>query len=176
MKTHIFVATDGSDTANKAIDLAAELAATFDVPLTIGHVLQFGRPSREFARMAEVEHLVDTVQTAQKVDFNILSGSGGGDIFSTSRPSSDVVRMITLMGDEIVRRAADRAKAAGAGQVDTLTADDDPADGILDMAEKAGADMIVVGHRGLGRIRTLLAGSVAQKVNNNAPCTVVTVR
>ncbi|HAW46067.1 MAG TPA: universal stress protein [Roseovarius sp.] len=176
MKTHILVATDGSDTANKAIDLAAELAAKFDVPLTVGHVLQFGRPSRELARMAEVEHIVESVQKTQQVDFNILSGAGGGDLFATSRPSSDMVRVITLMGEEIVNRAADRARAAGAKQVDTLTADDDPADGILDMAEKAGADMIVMGHRGLGRVRSLLAGSVAQKVNNHAECTVVTVR
>ena len=36
--------------------------------------------------------------------------------------------------------------------------------------------MIVVGHRGLGRIRTLLLGSVAQKVSQHANCTVVTVR
>jgi len=89
MKTHILVATGGSDTANNAIDLAADLVAKFDVP---------------------------------------------------------------------------------------LTADDDPADGILDMAEKVGAGMIVIGHRGLGRVRSLLAGSVAKKVNNKARCTVVTVR
>ena len=176
MKTHILVATDGSDTANKAIDLAAELAAAFDVPLTIGHVLQFGRPSKELARMAEVEHIVDTVQKNQTVDYNILSGSGGGDLFVGSRPSSDVVRVITLIGDEILTRGADRARGMGAKKVDTKTTDDDPADGILEMAEKVGADMIVMGHRGLGRIRTLLAGSVAQKVNNNASCTVVTVR
>lgn len=176
MKTHILVATDGSDTANKAIDLAAEFAATFDVPLTIGHVLQFGRPAKELVRMAEVEHIMDTVQKGQTVDFNILSGSGGGDLFAPSRPSSDVVRMITLIGDEILSRGVDRARQAGAKTVDTRTADDDPADGILEMAEEVGADMIVMGHRGLGRIRTLLVGSVAQKVNNAAPCTVVTVR
>ena len=40
---HILVATDGSDTAQKAVTLAAELAAKFDVPLTVGHVLQYGR-------------------------------------------------------------------------------------------------------------------------------------
>lgn len=60
--------------------------------------------------------------------------------------------------------------------METLAADDDPADGILAMAENADADMIVVDHRGLGRIRTLLAGSVVQKVNHRAPGTAVTVR
>ena len=41
MKQHIFVATDGSDTAMKAVDLASEIATEFGVPLTVGHVLQF---------------------------------------------------------------------------------------------------------------------------------------
>ena len=36
--------------------------------------------------------------------------------------------------------------------------------------------MIVLGHRGLGRVRTLLLGSVAQKVVQQAECTVVSVR
>lgn len=172
MKQHILVATDGSDTAMQAIDLAAEIAGKFDVPLTIGHVLQFGRPSKELARMADVEHIADSVKKTANVDFELL----GGDLFASSRPASDTVRMVTLIGDEILRRATERAKAAGAGKVDTTTSNDDPADGILDMAREAGADMIVVGHRGLGRLQTLLMGSVAHKVSQNAECTVVTVR
>jgi len=176
MKRHIFVAVDGSDTSMKAVDLAAEIAARFDVPLTTGHVLQFGRPSAELRRMAEIEHITDSVRKTTDLDFEILSGSGGGDPFATSRPGSDMVRMITMIGDEILKRAADRASELGAKTVDTKTANDDPADGIIDMASDVGADMIVVGHRGLGRIKTLLLGSVAHKVNQQADCTVVTVR
>jgi nucleotide-binding universal stress UspA family protein len=172
MKKHIFVATDGSETALKAIFLGAELAERFDVPLTIGHVLQFGRLSKELARMADVEHIVDTVQRASNIDLEF----GVGDLFASSRPSSDTVRGITLIGEEIVNRAADRAKELGVKRVNTKVVSDDPADGILEMAEEAGADMIVIGHRGLGRVRHFLAGSVAQKVNNHAACTVVTVR
>jgi len=176
MKQHILVATDGSDAAMKAVDLVAELAARFEVPLTIGHVLQFGRPSKELKRMADVEHIVESVNRKSKLDFELLSGSGGGDIFATSRPASDTVRAITLIGEEILSRAADRARELGVKQVDTRTADDDPADGILKMADEVGADMIVVGHRGLGRLKTLLVGSVALKVTQHAACTVVTVR
>jgi nucleotide-binding universal stress UspA family protein len=87
-----------------------------------------------------------------------------------------VVRVITMLGEEILRRAADRAKEMGVTQVETVSAQGDPADAILDMAEAAGADMIVLGHRGLGRLKTMLLGSVALKVTQHAPCTVVSVR
>jgi len=175
MKQHIFVAVDGSDTALDAVDLAAEIAAGFDVPLTIGHVLQFGRPSEELMRMADVEHIVRDVSQTSKVDFQIMTGTTG-DLFGGTRPAGDVVRVVTLIGDEILRRAADRARELGAKTVHTVTSQGDAADAILDMADEAGADMIVVGHRGLGRVRTLLLGSVAQKVVQHAACTVVSVR
>ncbi len=42
--------------------------------------------------------------------------------------------------------------------------------------EEAGADTIVIGHRGLGRVKQIFQGSVSQKVNQQANCTVVTVR
>jgi len=176
MKNHILVATDGSDTAMNAVVIAAEIAGKFDVPLTIGHVLQFGRPSAELRRMADVEHIVESVKRTSDIDFEIMSGSGGGDLFASSRPSSDTVRAVTLIGDEILRRAVSRAEEAGATKVTTATTNDDPADGVLDLAREAGADMIIIGHRGLGRIRTLLMGSVAQKVNQHAECSVLTVR
>jgi nucleotide-binding universal stress UspA family protein len=173
---HILVATDGSDTAQKAITLAAELAAKFDVPLTVGHVLQYGRLADEMARMAEVEHIVDAVKGDRNADFAFLNRSGGGLINAGTGPSQQTMRAISLIGEEIVKRAAEHARDLGAKTVGTRVVMDDPADGILDMAEEAGADMIVLGHRGLGRVRALLAGSVAQKVNHNAECTVVTVR
>ena len=176
MTKHILVATDGSDTASRAVALAAELAAKLDVPLTVGHVLQFGRLSKELVQMAEVEHLVAAVQRATKIDPDVLRGLGSGSIVAGSGQSADTVRAITLIGEEIVSRAADRARDLGVTKVDTRTVNDDPADGILEMAGEVGADMIVVGHRGLGRVRTLLTGSVAQKVNNHADCTVVAVR
>lgn len=176
MKKHILVATDGSDTALKAVRLAAELAAKFGVPLTIAHVLQFGRLSEEMARMAEVEHIVSTVKGITKSDIAFLDRSGAGLLSSAPGPSADTMRAITLIGEEILKRAADSARELGASDVDTQMVIDDPADGILRIAEDIGADMIVVGHRGLGFVRSILTGSVAQKVNHHADCTVVTVR
>ena len=175
MKTHIFVATDGSDTAAKAVDLAADLAARYDLPLTIGHVLHFGRPSEELQRMAHVEHMVEEVRAKSGVDFPNVPDTMLS-LFADTRPGDDAVRLVTLVGDEILRRAADQAANMGARKVKSVSAQGDTADAILDMAKEAGADMIVIGHRGLGRLKRAWLGSVAQKVLNTAECTVVSVR
>lgn len=46
--------------------------------------------------------------------------------------------------------------------------DDDPAGAILDVADEVGADLIVVGTRGLGRIERFVRGSVSARVANHA--------
>ncbi len=151
-------------------NLAAELAAKLDLPLTIGHVLQFGRPADELARMAEVEHLVRHVHQNANVEFPNVPDTML-NVFSDTRPAAD-----SVIGEEIVKRAVARAHDMGVENVSTKTSQGDTADAILDIAETVGADMIVMGHRGLGRLKTALLGSVAQKVLQQAECTVVSVR
>jgi nucleotide-binding universal stress UspA family protein len=46
----------------------------------------------------------------------------------------------------------------------------------LDIADRENADLIVVGSRGLGRLRELLIGSVSHKVAMLAKCPCLIVR
>jgi nucleotide-binding universal stress UspA family protein len=52
----------------------------------------------------------------------------------------------------------------------------DPADAILAVAESEGADLVVVGNKGMTGARRFLLGSVPSKVSHHAACTVMIVR
>lgn len=54
--------------------------------------------------------------------------------------------------------------------------DGDPADAILKVAEDTGADLIVVGNKGMTGARRFLLGSVPNKVSHHAPCSVFIAR
>jgi nucleotide-binding universal stress UspA family protein len=68
--------------------------------------------------------------------------------------------------------------ASGAGnsvKVETHSPKGDAADGIIAVAEREGADLIVLGSRGMRGAKRLL-GSVPNKVSHHAPCDVLIVR
>jgi nucleotide-binding universal stress UspA family protein len=48
--------------------------------------------------------------------------------------------------------------------------EEEPAEEIIVLAEELGADLIVVGSRGRGRIRRALAGSISDRVVRRARC------
>jgi nucleotide-binding universal stress UspA family protein len=54
--------------------------------------------------------------------------------------------------------------------------DGDPADAILQVAEETGADVIVVGNKGMTGARRFLLGSVPNKVSHHADCSVFIAR
>jgi nucleotide-binding universal stress UspA family protein len=60
--------------------------------------------------------------------------------------------------------------------VETLAREGDPADAILDVAEEQGADLIVVGNKGMTGAKRFLLGSVPNKVSHHAPCSVMIIR
>jgi nucleotide-binding universal stress UspA family protein len=61
-------------------------------------------------------------------------------------------------------------------QARTFARQGEPADAILDVAEEQGADLIVVGNKGMTGAKRFLLGSVPNKVSHHAPCSVLIVR
>jgi nucleotide-binding universal stress UspA family protein len=58
----------------------------------------------------------------------------------------------------------------------TYAREGDPADAILDVAEEQGANLIVVGNKGMTGAKRFLLGSVPNKVSHHAPCSVMIIR
>jgi nucleotide-binding universal stress UspA family protein len=74
-----------------------------------------------------------------------------------------------------LKEAAETLEGAGVN-VDTYAREGDAADAILDVAEETGADLIVVGNKGMTGTKRFLLGSVPNKVSHHAPCSVLIIR
>jgi nucleotide-binding universal stress UspA family protein len=51
----------------------------------------------------------------------------------------------------------------------------DPANALIDVAEAVGADLIVVGNRGMEGKKRFVLGSVPNKVSHHCPCSLLIV-
>lgn len=151
MKLHLILhPTDGSDAANKALNLACDLARLNGAKLLILHV-QRRRGSTvmsdEFQLYERTEHVGVT--------------------------EADVLRKLA---QEIVRQAEAAARQAGLSDVETLVVEGDPTRRITEIANDRQVDAIVMGSRGRGDVAGLLLGSVSHKVTQLATCTCIVVR
>ena len=90
-----------------------------------------------------------------------------GDLQWMVNPREDV--------DATLSEASAEAEAAGV-EVAIYARQGDPADAILDVAEERGADLIVVGNKGMTGAKRFLLGSVPNKVSHHAPCSVLIIR
>lgn len=78
-------------------------------------------------------------------------------------------------GEKIVEEALSRL-GQPSFEVEKSLLEGPAADAIVSAAEARGADMVVMGSRGMGSFKGLLFGSVSAKVTQYAPCTVMVVR
>jgi nucleotide-binding universal stress UspA family protein len=77
--------------------------------------------------------------------------------------------------DATLDQAAERARAAGV-EANPHAREGDAADAILDVAEELGADLIVVGSKGMTGAERFQLGPVPNRVTHHAPCAVMIVR
>jgi monovalent cation/proton antiporter MnhG/PhaG subunit len=76
----------------------------------------------------------------------------------------------------LTAEAAARLLQRSGLEVDHVVRGGDPATEILNEADAFEADLIIVGTRGLGRVRAIVSGSVASGVLDGAPCPVLVAR
>ena len=140
----ILVATDASAASNRALKMAAQFAEQHNAEMLIIHVIRDMQIPFEIKEIPELE-------------------SKKFDSFNDAR--EDIMRKIA---ESVLRKAKEKAEKAGAKKVQTAIGTGDPATSILGFAKRRKMEMIVIGTRGLGKLKGTIMGSVSRKVTNNA--------
>ena len=143
----ILVATDASAASNRAVSEAAYLAAAHEAELLILHVIRDMQLPAQMKKSPEIE------------------------AFETTR--EDILRQVA---ENILLEASAKAKAEGAKKVQTAIGSGDPATSVISFAKRRSIDTIVIGTRGLGKVKGLFMGSVSRKIVNNAEANCLIVR
>jgi nucleotide-binding universal stress UspA family protein len=146
MYQSIVVGTDGSASAQIAVDAATELGRLTGATLHVVHA----------HRVASAAHF-----------------GAGSEI---GAPPIDIVatnEAIRTEAQSLVERAAEPARRAGV-TTESHCVGGDPVDALLDAAEATGADLVVVGNRGMTGVRRLL-GSVPSKLSHHCPASILIV-
>ncbi len=137
MISKIAVGTDGTPTANEAVEEAAEIARRFDARLVLLSVFDddaVGRP-REDVELEWATH-----------------------------PATRVRTLLERIEADLRRSGIECTTQADSG---------DPAKVLVRLAEECGADLLVIGNKGMSR-RVL--GSVPNTVTHTARCSVLIVK
>lgn len=148
MLKRILLATDGSERALRAANVAAEVARQFKAQVLVLYVVP---PAPALARAA----------------------TEAGD--ARWAGSSAARRGIVQAGSDTLARAAralDEARVTYAMRLDQGP----PAERICQVARDEGYDLIVLSYRGLQRMASPSLGSVSEQVSQCAPCSVMIVR
>lgn len=147
MYQNIVVGTDGSETAGVAVQHALMLAKAGGGTL----------------------HVVNAYQNVSLSMAAMASGSGG--------PAVDLDRLNGGMeeyGQKVVADVAALAEAEGVTVVPHVVCSD-PADALCDVAGQVGADLLVVGNRGMSGIKRFMLGGVPNRISHHAPCSLLIV-
>ena len=137
MLSTVAVGTDGTSTASKAVEAAAEIARRFDAKLVL---LSVSSESHGSAPQSS-----DETQWVHNKDARVRE-------------------MLSRTEQELRQRKIDCT---------TLVDEGDPAEVLVQLAEECGADLLVIGNRGMHR-RVL--GSVPNTVTHKATCSVYVVK
>jgi len=178
MQINIIVAAlDGSAHAYKALDFAADLAEKYGARLIVLNALSDKPLTDEERHLAAIEYHADFLE---KLDTGALM-----DVRGDPRAIAGLLvqqygdaahRMRLAIGEDLMKKAHDRAKAKGVDNIETMIVEGDPAALILATAKDKNADLIVLGSRGLSDLAGLLMGSVSHKVSQMTACTCITVK
>ena len=142
----VMVALDGSESSNRAFQVAVDLTIMLKAELTILHIVEI--PTSIYFPPEPIEVDIEKIQGRDLTEWEKLVSK-----------AASIAESKGLKANQKVMRHM--------GSV---------AEGIREYADKNGIDLIVVGTRGLGGVKRLVFSSVAGGVVSNANCSVLVVR
>jgi nucleotide-binding universal stress UspA family protein/nitrite reductase/ring-hydroxylating ferredoxin subunit len=101
-----------------------------------------------------------------------LAATSGGRVLFVSAFADGAGRRRSV---EALEAARARAEAAGVA-ADAEPIEGEPAAGVVELADRRNAELLVVGDVGMGERRTLRLGGVPDRVSHNMPCDLLIVR
>ena len=143
----IVVGTDGSESAGIAVHRATELAKLTSASL---HIVTAYRP-------------VSLGSVA-------MAASAGASTVDVEHGN----RGVTAQGELVCEHAASEARREGV-KVELHVVPGEAADVLVGVATQVGADLVVVGSRGMSGARRFVLGSVPNKVSHHCPCSLLIV-
>ncbi len=145
----IVIGFDGSESSQRALDRAAELAEALAAALVVASVT-----------VPEARMIPNPVVPAEPI---LLTGPViSGD------ESDETGRLLEEARERLAGREADV-------EVELVPMIGSPADALIELADERAADIIVVGTHEPGFLERLLAGSVSADVSRRAHCDVLIV-
>ena len=141
----VVVGTDGSDSSYRAVDRAARIAADSGATLVIACAYHPAR-AQDVAKAAD--------ELGADVAYQVVG----------SAPA-----------EESVRTATERARRAGAAEIDTVVVDGEPVATLTKVVAERSADLLVVGNRGLNTFAGRILGSVPAEAARKAGVDVLIV-
>ena len=174
----ILVALDGSKAAYKALEVALDLAKQHKAKVVLLHVLLREKDPEELLRLsdlalagpglAEKLNSLSLVKRTERTAEEIMADPGAPD----RQVPEAVLRKVAAF---VLRRGRARATKRRV-RIEVLEPADGPAGpAIVAAAAAAGANVIVMGSRGLRQIEAFTYGSVSQEVCRLAHATCIAV-
>lgn len=175
----ILVATDGSDHADRALDVACDLAAQRQQDLKILHVRMDDKEPAEMMRLLVLQArgggLMQTLKEAAKAADQ--EPSAEAIMQDQGRPLHRVApEVLEEIGQMVLAAAEEHARSRKVTAATLPIAAAKPAEAILAAAAEHQADVIVMGCRGVGDFEAFSFGSVSHEVCRKATCTCIAVK
>ena len=150
MIKQVLVAVDGSENSLRALDFALDLTEKYAASLTILNV-------SESVAVSAVPQDPGAISVERLITFN---------------------KELNKIHENILKKAYLHAKESKPNMtVASKLREGNPAYQIIAEAKESACDVIVVGHKGVGKVKEFFGmGGISEKVVHNAPCPVIIVR